>query len=209
MDKGICYIIGAGSFYDDNISPEEKDYVIAADGGYRYTESLGIKPDVVIGDFDSLGETPDFPHVIKLKPEKDRTDIAEAVELGIEKGYSLFRIYGGTGGSRTDHTVANFQLLAYLSSRGMQGFLYGENEVFTAITDSEITFSPSARGYISVFAHSNICEGVTLKGLKYPLENYTLSNNIALGVSNEFTGVESSVSVKKGTLLIAYPKITG
>lgn len=207
MNKGICYIIGAGSFYNDNIRPAENDYVIAADGGYRYAESLGIKPNVVIGDFDSLGETPDFPDVIKLKPEKDRTDIAEAVELGIEMGYRLFRIYGGTGGSRTDHTIANFQLLTYLSSRGMKGFLYGENEIFTAITDGKITFPPSMSGYISVFAHSNSCEGVTLKGLKYPLENYTLSNNIALGVSNEFTGVESSVSVKKGTLLIAYPKI--
>ena len=200
MNKKICYIFGAGSFFDDKPSPAAEDYVIAADGGYRYTQELGVTPDLIIGDFDSLGKAPDFPNVIKLKPEKDETDLAE-------RGCTEFRIYGGTGGKRTDHTIANLQLLAYLSCKKLRGFLYGENEIFTAITDTQISFPSSMSGYISVFAHSNTCEGVTIKGLKYELDNYTLTNNIALGVSNEFTGTESYIKVKNGTLIIVYPKI--
>lgn len=207
MNKKICYIFGAGSFFDDKPSPAAEDCVIAADGGYRYTQELGVTPDLIIGDFDSLGKAPDFPNVIKLKPEKDETDLAEAVEIGIERGCTEFRIYGGTGGKRTDHTIANLQLLAYLSCKKLHGFLYGENEIFTAITDTQISFPSSMSGYISVFAHSNTCEGVTIKGLKYELDNYALTNNIALGVSNEFTGTESFIKVKNGTLIIVYPKI--
>ena len=202
-----CYLIGAGSFYGLHARPGPGDLLIAADGGCAALKALGLTPDLVVGDFDSLGEAPDFPNVIKLKPEKDETDLAEAVEIGIERGCTEFRIYGGTGGKRTDHTIANLQLLAYLSCKKLHGFLYGENEIFTVITDTQISFPSSMSGYISVFAHSNTCEGVTIKGLKYELDNYTLTNNIALGVSNEFTGTESFIKVKNGTLIIVYPKI--
>ena len=66
MNKKICYIFGAGSFFDDKPSPAAEDCVIAADGGYRYTQELGVTPDLIIGDFDSLGKAPDFPNVINL-----------------------------------------------------------------------------------------------------------------------------------------------
>lgn len=201
-----CYIFGAGSNYGDKPKICKDDFVIAADGGYRYTEMLGVTPDIVVGDFDSLGEAPNFPNVIKLKPEKDETDLAEAIAIGISNGCNDFHIFGGVGGKRSDHTLANIQLLAHLSKQNLMCRLYGENEIFTAITDSSMTFSAQMRGYISVFAHDNKCTGVNLKGLKYELDNYTLTNDVALGVSNEFMGTESSVSVKKGTLIIIYPK---
>lgn len=205
MDKGICYVIGAGENFGIDFIPSQKDYVIAADGGFRYLEEAGIAADMVIGDFDTLGYRPAHPNVIQLNPEKDDTDMLAAVKEGSLKGFSTFYFYGGTGG-RIEHTVANFQLLAFLSQNRKKGFLFDRDCVITAITNRELAFPETARGYLSVFSHTEKSEGVTLRGLKYKLTDATLFNTFPLGISNEFTGVKSSVSVKAGTLLIVFPK---
>ncbi len=198
-----CYIFGAGECESAEVKKNESDIVIAADGGYEAALRNGIKPDYVIGDFDSLGYVPENENIIKLKPEKDFTDMYSAAEKGIELGYKSFVIYGATGG-RADHTLANYQLAAMLAEKGCKAELINGKQVVTALHNGELCFDKIPKGYISVFAHSDICTGVYEKGLKYELENAELKNTFALGVSNEFIGKESCVSVKNGTLIIIY-----
>lgn len=198
---GICYIVGAGECEGIGFEKKKDDIVIAADGGYKYLLSANINPDIIIGDFDSLGETPRNDNVIKLNPVKDITDMNAAVDIGIKKGFDEFVIYGATGG-RIDHSLANIQLLASLSKRGIKASLKNGKIIITAVSNGEIRFDSFHKGYISAFAHSDICENVCIKGLKYSLENAVLKNDFALGVSNEFVGAESSISVEKGTLII-------
>jgi thiamine pyrophosphokinase len=203
-----CFITGAGSHYTgDDFTPSADDLVIAADGGYIFNSLQKIKTDILIGDFDSLGEqnTNYTGEVIKLNPVKDETDMLCAVNAGLEKGCSEFHIFGGTGG-RNDHTFANIQVLNYLACKGKKGFLYAENEIMTVIHDSEINFNSEMAGYISVFSLDSECESVTEKGLKYTVNDYHMDNRFPIGVSNEFCGTDSSVSVRKGSLLIIYPR---
>lgn len=205
MSNSICYIIGAGENYELDFTPTSDDFIIAADAGLRYLEQCGITADLVIGDFDSLNGIPAHPNTKELNPEKDDTDMFAAVREGIKSGYSVFHIYCGMGG-RIDHTIANIQILAYLSQNDMQGFLFGKDSVITAITNQKIAFEKIPSGYISVFSCTEKSEGVNLQGLKYELDNAVLTNTFPLGVSNEFIEKESSISVGTGTLLIVFPK---
>ena len=205
MKNAICYIIGAGENYGLDFTPTTEDFVIAADAGLHYLEQCGLTADLVIGDFDSLDDIPAHPNTKELNPEKDDTDMFAAVREGIKAGYSVFHIYCGMGG-RIDHTIANMQTLAYLSQNNMQGFLFGKDIVITAITNRKISFDKVSSGYISVFSHTEKSEGVYLQDLKYELHNAVLTNTFPLGVSNEFIGKESSISVSDGTLLIVFPK---
>ena len=205
MNNSICYIVGAGDNYGLDFTPTSNDFVIAADAGIRYLEQSGVTANLVIGDFDSLDGTPTHPNTTTLSAEKDDTDLLAAVREGIKAGYSSFHIYCGMGG-RIDHTIANIQILAYLSQNNMQGFLFGKDNVITAITNRKLSFDPIPSGYVSVFSYTEKSEGVYLHGLKYKLENATLTNTFPLGVSNEFIGKESSISVSVGTLLIVFPQ---
>lgn len=202
-NEKICYIVGAGDFYHHNISPTDEDFVIAVDGGYQYLHDNGVRIDLLIGDFDSMSVIPDHPNIVKLKVEKDDTDMMAAIRIAINHGYNRVNIYGGTGG-RFDHTLANIQCLAYLAHQNSTGFLYGENYILTAITNGSIKFNQEEKGYISIYSHTDKSFGVNLQGLKYELKDATLTNDFPIGVSNEFIGNNSFVSVKEGTLIIYF-----
>ena len=204
-----CYIVGAGSFEKLDRLPQERDLVIAADGGYAYLKKLGIQPDVLLGDFDSLEYVPEHDHILRHSPIKDDTDMALAAFYAQEKGYRLFYLYGGLGGKRLDHTMANFQLLTGLSRAGMKAYLIGENNIVTAITGERISFAKEAEGMISVFSMTDTSTGIWEKGLKYTLDDAMLKNDKVLGVSNEFIGEESSISVQEGTLLVMWEERNG
>lgn len=199
----VCYIIGAGDCEKIRIK-KENDLIIAADGGLKYCERDSIKPDIVLGDFDSLGFVPECENVLVLPVEKDDTDTSFAVKYAMAKGYDTFVIYGGTGGKRADHTYANIALLAYISKHGGTGFLVCGEYTITSITDSEISFPDYMNGDISVFSFDTVSHGVTETGLYYNFDNADVENSIVTGVSNSFTGKKSSVSVKNGTLIIYY-----
>ena len=202
---GVCYIVGAGECNQLDIDRNTDDLIIAADGGLNHLGNADIIPDIIIGDFDSLGNIPEGENVIKLNPVKDITDMNAAVEIGIEKGYSEFHIYGACGG-RIDHTLANIQLVASVASKNMKAFIHDGKTVITALCNGIIKFASDYNGYISVFSHSDECTGVSIKGMKYQLENSSLFNKFPLGVSNEFTGCESEISVKNGILILVYNK---
>ena len=201
MNGHECYIIGAGDFFGIKELPDDSDYVIAADAGYNACRENNIIPDLVIGDFDSLGELPEHPHVMELPVEKDDTDTVFAVKTGLSKGYRRFYLYGCLGGKRRDHSVANMQTLLYLVSQGARGWLFGQKEVWTAIKNTSMRIS--GEGDVAVFCFDGKAEGVSLRGLKYELSDAVLSSDYPLGVSNHLNG-EAEISVKNGTLLVMY-----
>ena len=203
-ENRICYVVGAMSLsLSLRPCPAPGDYVIAADRGYDSLMAYGVNPDLVVGDFDSLGEVPNHPNVIQLPAEKDDTDMVFALRQGLDLGYRRFVMLGGVGG-RLEHTLGNLQLLDWLASQGAQGFLAGEKTVATAVRNGTLTFPAAMSGYLSVLCNSGTARGVTLRGLKYPLERYTMTGSFPLGVSNQFLGQPASVSVEDGFLLLLW-----
>ena len=202
MKSGRCYIAGAGHFNESEL-PAKNDYVIAADAGYFELSKMNVTPDFLIGDFDSVGFVPEIENVSQYPADKDDTDMMLAVKHGLGEGYKTFIINGGTGG-RLDHTLANIQLLSFIAANGGRGYLIGESDKMTAITNGYISFSPMATGIVSVFAASGDAFGVDIQGMKYPLLDATLSPGVPLGVSNEFTGMFATVGVRRGTLLVVW-----
>ena len=203
---GNCYIIGAGNVEKISISKNQDDLIITADGGYLYALKNGITPDIVLGDFDSLGFVPECENVISLPTKKDDTDTLAAVKLALSKGYKTIYIYGGTGG-RIDHTIANIQTLSFIADNGALGYLVSENEVISVVKNGEINFDDKADGTVSVFAFGGEAKGVTLKNLLYCLDNATLNTSFPIGVSNSFIGKQATIKVSDGKLLVVFKDV--
>jgi thiamine pyrophosphokinase len=195
-----CFIAGAGDFCGLE-PPTQGDYIIAADGGYARLDALGIVPDLVIGDFDSLANAPDHPNIVRTPAAKDDSDVGLAVKAGLAQGCKNFIIDGGLGG-RLDHTLANIQILIHLASQGARGFLVGCGASVTAITNSALQLESRTSGYVSIFSAGGNAIGVTIEGLKYPLRDAVLTCRHPLGLSNEFIGKPATVSVRDGTLIV-------
>ncbi len=204
---GKCVIFCAADF-DGLIEPiESGDFVLAADGGLRHLQKLGIEPDGILGDFDSLGYAPAGAQVFPV--EKADTDSMLAVRRGMALGYREFLLYGALGGERLDHTVANFGVLQFLAEHGAVGYLADRRYLVTVLRNGHISFSKEATGIVSVFCLGADARGVSIRNLQYPLENGTLQSGFPLGVSNHFAGKESEISVKDGNLLIIWDTVNG
>ena len=202
-----CIIFCAGMF-DGLARPiEAGDFLMAADGGLRHLQALNLTPDAILGDFDSLGYTPDAATVFPV--EKDDTDAMLAARRGLQLGFREFVFYGAVEGPRLDHTVANFQTLQFLADHGAKGYLVGQNSLITVLKNGSLHFPAEAEGIISLFCLGADATGVTLENLHYPLENGTLSAGFPLGVSNHFTGKCATVTVKNGSLLAIWDKAVG
>ena len=183
------------------------DYLIAADGGLRHTQALGLEPNEIIGDFDSLGYVPEGARVYPV--EKDDTDSMLAVKRGLALGYRRFVLYGGMDGKRLDHTLANFQALGYLAQHDAVGFLVGKDYLACAVKDGGLRFPAGAEGDFSLFCLGRDARGVTIRGLYYEVESAVLTSFFPLGVSNHFTGREAAVTVQDGTLLALWERKAG
>ncbi|MBR5137498.1 MAG: thiamine diphosphokinase [Clostridia bacterium] len=201
----ICYIFAAGQWDGSGVSPVKGDYVIAADAGYLHLKQLGIKPDLIVGDMDSLDEAPAGVQITKYPSVKDDTDTLLAVKIGLDKGYKEFRIFAGTGG-RLDHTIANLQVLQYISRRGGQGYLVSNKQVITAITNDTMRFPKNCYDTVSIFALGETAEGVSISGMEYSLRNAQMDPYYPIGVSNKLVGKSATVSVKRGTLVIIWTR---
>lgn len=199
-----CYIVGAGDNSGTIFHREANEYVIAADGGLEALRCLNITPDLIVGDFDSLGYVPEGENVIKHSVKKDETDMMLAVDKALELGVDEIEIFGGTGG-RIDHTVANFQTMLYASKKGVDVCMKDYNNKYFVITDDEIKLPMKENGTFSVFAIGGDAENVNIKGAMYSLKNYHLDESNPIGVSNEYMGKEVFVSAGKGSLLIISP----
>lgn len=198
----VCHIIGAGEYTPIKMEKNEGDLVVVCDGGLRYIERYGVQPDVIVGDFDSLGYRPEGENVVVLPVQKDVTDVGAAIEIAENKGYDEYRLYACAGG-RISHTFANLQNLLPLAKKGKKVYLFDQKETVTYLCDGTISFS-HAKGIFSLFAIGR-ASSVTVTGALYPLDNAILSDEFPLGVSNEFSDVYTTISVLSGTLLVVFP----
>jgi thiamine pyrophosphokinase len=199
--RNICFVIGAAPCRSFPLPLCPGDTVIAADAGYLRLPEFSASADIVIGDFDSLGRPPRHENVLLAPSEKDETDTLLAVREGLRLGHDTFVFIGGSGG-RFDHTLANIQTLTLLAESGVRGMVLGDGFAMTVIHDGVLKFPAGKSGGVSVFCLGERAEGVTLKGLKYPLNNAELTYSFPVGVSNAFTGDAAEVAVEAGTLLV-------
>lgn len=202
-----CVIFCAGEFDALISAPGPGDYLLAADGGLAHLHRLGLRPDGIIGDFDSLGYVPAGAEVFPV--EKDDTDAMLAARKGLELGFRDFVIYGGLDGPRLDHAIANFQTLQFLADRYARGYLVGRDYLVSVIRSETVVFPAGAEGILSLFCLGPDARGVTLRGLQYPLENGCLTSGFPLGVSNHFTGREAAVTVAEGSVLALWDRKNG
>lgn len=210
MKDGKCIVICAGDFTPIEIKRQDGDFVIAVDGGFLYSKIAEIAPDLIIGDFDSVGETereelslmkvtaPE--RIVELNPCKDDTDTLAALRIGLEKGYRNFHIYGALGG-RLEHTLANIQCLHFLKNHGAKGYILDAYSMMTLIQNETVAFQKNMEGYLSLFSLNEKAKGVTIRNMKYLLEHAELTNDFPMGISNEFIGEAGEVTVEDGTLL--------
>lgn len=186
-------------------------YVVVTDGGLKFLLKNGMLPDFFVGDLDSVELEGDLKDILKDIPkeivpvEKDDTDMALAVAKAYEKGYRNILLYGGCGGARISHTLANIQMMSFYAKKGCSLQMLGDGVRLEILHNASKTLSAAMKGSISVICLSDIAEGVTIQGLKY---EYTgaLTSDRTLGVSNSFVGKDAMVSVENGTLLLVYER---
>lgn len=204
--EGLCLIVSGGDFC---ALPEElraPAYVIACDRGYEHAARLGLMPDLIVGDFDSAPPPETGAPVDRLPTRKDDTDTMFAARRALDAGYRDVAVCCAFGG-RLDHTLANLQTAAWLVARGARVRLSGAGAEALAFTGGTERF-PRRRGRsLSVFALSDMCGGVTIRGTKFDCENETLTSAFPLGVSNVWTADTAEVTVKSGILLVMQSKL--
>lgn len=196
---GSCILFCAAQFQGLLEPVSGEDFVIAADGGLRHTRELGLTPNEILGDFDSLGYVPAGSTVFPV--EKDDTDCMLAVRRGLALGHRRFLIYGGMDGKRLDHTVANFQTLTFLAGHGAVGYLIGRDYIAAGFCGGTLKFDPGMQGDFSLFCPGTPAENVTIRGLYYGAENITLTPDFPIGVSNHFTAAPACVHTPAAPLL--------
>ncbi len=209
--KNRCILVCAGDFTPVEIEKAPGDLVIACDGGYEYCNMIGLQPDLIIGDFDSVSEhvksqilsiqEEKLAEVISLPVEKDDTDTMAALRIGIERGFRDFRIYGALGG-RVDHTMANFHSLVFLLDHGAKGYILSHDTMVTAIRNDTMRLHKGMEGIVSLFPLEKEISHVTIRGLKYTGEDMTITNGFPIGVSNAFIGEPAEITVGNGTALV-------
>ncbi len=153
----------------DAYVPQEGDRILCADGGWKYAYEANVKPDCVIGDFDS-SEAPPQEHIERHPVIKDDTDTVLCAKRALNAGELDFLIVGGFGG-RFDHTFANIQTMRYMAQRGAHVVMDDGITRAEILQNGEITLS-RRKGKLSLFSLSEKCEGVTIRGAKYNLENW-------------------------------------
>lgn len=199
-----CLIISGGEF---SPIPADKhfDYIIACDLGILYAQKLNRKPDLIVGDFDSLSSPipPEYADIpIQTFPvEKDDSDTMLAIRIALKKGYKKISIICALGG-RLDHTFANLQALGFIASHGAIGELYAEDTYVLTHTDGTVTL-PKREGFsLSLFACSNTCEDITITGSAYDVSHVNIENTFPIGLSNYWKQDAITISMKKGILFI-------
>lgn len=205
MEK-LCLIVSGGEFSPIPEELRQADYVIACDCGYKYAARLELKPDVILGDFDSAppaaGESP----VLRFPTRKDDTDTMLAIRHALDLGYRDIAVCCCFGG-RLDHTLANLQSAAFIVSHGGRARLVGAETDAWAFTADTLRL-PKREGWsLSLFALSDCCEALRISGTKYDCENVTLRSDYPLGVSNAWQAETAEISVGSGILLVLQSRL--
>lgn len=202
-----CVIVSAGSVAPgDSAFLRPGDLVIACDAGYRNCALLGVRPEIILGDFDSAPR-PDWPNTVVLPHVKDDTDTHYAARLAAEKGVQEVLMLGALGGRRIEHTLANLSTGLWLTKQGLDVTLADADSRITYVRPGQTRqYARAGYQYVSVYPAEGRAEGVCIRGAFYPLENAVLTADFPLGVSNEFAGPELSIAVKSGVLVVIETK---
>ncbi len=201
MDRS-CLIITSHIDHAEHlvIDPTVYDEIIAADGGNAWAETLGITPTRYIGDYDS-GTRPEDPDAVILPCEKDMTDSEAAIDWAVSLGITRITVLGGLGG-RFDHTMGNIGMLAkYLSEQYVLEYMDGSNLVRMKGPGTHVV-SKDSYHYLGLIAYGGPVTGLTVTGTKYPLQDFTLTDDTTLGVSNEILQDSAELSFTGGKLLV-------
>lgn len=197
------------SFACSYVKQHEFNYFIAADSGIRFFADSGIRPDEVLGDFDSadpaqLRQFEQDTRIIfhKYQPEKDAVDTELALHLAMERGSSDIHILGGTG-TRLDHVLGTVRLMGFAMERGIPCFMADAHNRVRLIQERTVLKKAQQYGkYVSLIPLTTEVAGVTLTGFKYPLSEYTLGGFQSLAVSNEIVEDEAVIGLRKGILIL-------
>ena len=212
----FALVLAGGDPPDQNLlnGAQDADLVIAADCGVRIARTHGLSIDLVIGDLDSVSTgdvawaKAEGAEIIEVPADKDFTDLELALErAGLAEVQRIVVV--GIEGGRVDHELGNWavlcaprsQLVEIVTAGGTVSVLHGD-------TINKVELSGEPGDLVSILARNGDAGGVTTTGLKWPLEDATLSPTSSLGVSNEFVDVDASISIQSGTVMIARPQVT-
>ena len=183
------------------------DYLIAADGGARHMEILGLSPAVIVGDLDSI----DPSLLLRMREEgadveqhpaaKDATDLELAIARAVRDGATEILLLGAVGG-RLDQTIANLLILAQKNWVVPLTIAEGDQLARVLRGRQSVSLLGPTGGYVSAVALSEEVTGVTYRGLEYPLKNATLRLGSTRGVSNTMVSSPAQVSIESGILLV-------
>lgn len=212
-----CLIVTGGivdldlltNYYNAN----KKSLIIAVDKGLEALHSLNIAPNHIVGDLDSVNQEilKHYENMSQIKfhkyvPEKDYTDTEIALKLAIGLNVSSITIIGATG-TRMDHTLANIHILIYALHANIPCYILDTNNKIYLTFNSLVLNKNDIYGkYISLIPYTRSVDGLTLKGFKYPLDNYCLTMGRSLGVSNEIVEETATIDLKLGTLIVVESK---
>ena len=212
MKMKRCLIVTGGTidiaFAKDFLSQRSYDYVIAADAGLEVLRPLHISPNAVVGDLDTVDKKvleeyqnqPDIEFEIH-KPEKDETDTELALLTAARQGCEAVDILGALGG-RMDHAIGNIQLMYQFFCQGMEVNIYDARNRLYLLGGHKVFHREEVYGkYISFLPMTETVEGLTLRGLKYPLQRRTIGLGTSLCISNELKREEGILELEKGVLL--------
>ncbi len=199
-----CVVVGGAKIenYDlirNALRPD--DFVIYCDGGLNHGKSLGAKPDLIVGDFDSYtGELTD-DEIIVLPRKKDDTDTVFAVKEALRRGFEDFLLVGVTG-QRLDHTIGNLSILLMLDSLHKTAKIIDDCSEMEIVSDKR-AFVDDSFSYFSLLNISGTAKGITIKNAEYELENGQITCEYQYGISNEvLKGKTAEISLSEGRLLL-------
>lgn len=203
-----AFVFGGGEIFPEYIEerPEDDDIVICADSGYKNACAMGVKIDVLVGDFDSLGDVPcgDF-ELVRVPAEKDSTDTQLAVDVAIERGAKEIIIVGSTSG-RLDHALSTLAILEFLFERKIGAYIVNGQNRIRFVRDSGTIILRSAYKYFSVVTLDKIAKKVSIEGGKYPLVKKDIARGFQFAVSNEIVKNAALITVKKGSVYVIESK---
>ena len=216
MAKNKCVVFSGGSFTPGNLLRQivtRAAYIICADGGVRHAKMMGVTPDLVLGDFDTL--TPeeldelsaDGVELLRYPAEKDFTDTHLAVLKALEMGFSDIDILAALGG-RIDHALANIMLLALPQAQSARiRILEERQEVFLIRKSGKVDGEKGE--VVSLLPLTGQVTGISTEGLCYQVPGGVLTMGITMGVSNILCQKEAVISIGSGLLLVIHALGTG
>ena len=216
MDMKFLIVSGGSlskEFVTKVVGQGKYDRILAADSGMNALYAAAVTPDIIIGDFDSADEkilaffqqnkAIDF---CTLNPEKDDTDTELAIRESIRRGADSITIIGGTG-TRLDHVLGNISLLGIGLEEQVSMELLDEHNRIRMIQDALTLEKETQYGkYVSLIPYGGDVQGVTLRGFKYPLSDYTMGGFNSLGISNEIVDNRAEIRFRSGILLVIESK---